>query len=259
MNFEPFGSGGLEQFSRAPSADDLSPALARSLWAGAKSGMRTSKYVAGTLAVLVSIPCLVLTFFAAGSGRGWGVPAYFNVAWAFCGVSMVAGGLVGAAVGLARGILTRLDLKEGNASNPTAIAPEKGGFYASSIKETTRDGRSTRSPRKLLRWLVGAFSVLVLLVYALAFRIGIYAGDKVDREIAAATAAAASDDPHWRIDDILVHRVPVLDTENSALLVTKAAAFLPKYGPDGRTPIHYSLRQKVKALSETPENVRIGD
>ena len=76
-----------------------------------------------------------------------------------------------------------------------------------------------------------ALGVLVLLSLAAAFLLGMVAGVLTDSEFARASSTADGDDPYWHIDDVFAHRAAVPDAENSASVVMKASALLPKYFP----------------------------
>ena len=86
---------------------------------------------------------------------------------------------------------------------------------------------------RLWPWLVGGPLVLLL---AVAFGTGVYLGRMVNHRLAAAIAAADRDDPYWRIDDLMAHREPVPDAENSALVVAEVLALLPENWPRARRP-----------------------
>ena len=73
--------------------------------------------------------------------------------------------------------------------------------------------------------------MLVLLSLAAAFLLGMVAGVLTDSEFARASSTADGDDPYWHIDDVFAHRAAVPDAENSASVVMKASALLPKYFP----------------------------
>jgi hypothetical protein len=90
------GSG--ENPSEASDASVARPGLARSSWRGARKGLRRSAYFAGAMSALLSIPGLALTFFAAGSGRGWGVLSFLLAGLGACALAVVLGGLLGAAL-----------------------------------------------------------------------------------------------------------------------------------------------------------------
>ena len=102
------------------------------------------------------------------------------------------------------------------------------------------------------RALGALVALLIFLVFAGAFVLGMYVGDKVDRELASAAAVADRDDPYWRIRDVLAHRATVPDAENAALVVTKAAGLLPKYGADGFTPTYSEFRKTTTYSSTRP-------
>src|SRR5262249_26471703 len=110
-------------------------------------------------------------------------------------------------------------------------------------------------------WVLGSLAWLVLVA---GFCAGMYIGRFVDRRLAAAIAAAARDEPHWRINDLVAHREPVPDDQNSALVVAEVVALLPKGWPGPSPPAPgQPLPAKTKAQhtleqgADAPENLRL--
>ena len=84
--------------------------------------------------------------------------------------------------------------------------------------------------RRYWPWLVGTPIVVVM---TLAYGAGVYLAHLVDHRLAEAIAAADRDDPNWRIDDLMEHREPIPDLENSALVVADVVSLLPENWPSG--------------------------
>jgi hypothetical protein len=74
-------------------------------------------------------------------------------------------------------------------------------------------------------WLVGVPLLLLLVGVSLTV---VSMRSTASGHLASAMAAADRDDPYWRLDDLLAHREQVPEAENSAPVVAKAAALLPK-------------------------------
>ena len=66
------------------------------------------------------------------------------------------------------------------------------------------------------------------MILAIAFGTGLYLWRIVNRRLADAIAAADRDDPYWRLDDLMAHRDPVPDEENSAIVVAEVLAMVPE-------------------------------
>ena len=90
-----------------------------------------------------------------------------------------------------------------------------------------------RPSRRRWPWLLG---VPVLFVLAVALLMWGYSRRMSKGRLADAIAAADRDDPNWRLDDLMAHREPVPDAENSALIVAKVLSLLPDYWPSGPKP-----------------------
>jgi hypothetical protein len=273
---------GATTFEPSPPTTGLIHGLLRSSWRGAKTGFRCTSYVIGPVAGLFFLAGLVICAFAAGTGRGLPlVPSYagpffgygpFWIGWGLPPILLrpiqlylgfaACGAIFGAGVGFAaalirwctRGTRTpawwaaahrpiRLFCRKPRAVTPAGIAP-------------------ARRRRRLWPWLVG---VSLFQVLAVAFGTGVYLGRMVDRRLAAAIAAADRDDPYWRLDDLMAHREPVPDAENSALVVAEALAHLPENWPRGPAPQPGAPRPPATEVEqafdrlETADNVRLDD
>ncbi len=103
-----------------------------------------------------------------------------------------------------------------------------------------------------------AFGVFAILLIGLSYVAGTLAGALVNQQLARATAQADRDDPYWRIADLLAHRVPVADAENSAPVVVKAAALLPEVMPDEFTKTFAFLKTCQERLNAVDDDCRLG-
>jgi hypothetical protein len=104
--------------------------------------------------------------------------------------------------------------------------------------------------------------LLVLAGYIAGFVLGRY----IDHRLELAIAEADRDDPYWRIDDVLAHRQPVADAENSALVLAKARPLLPEswpivpYKERATARITWIIAKSVfDQMTATADNVRLGD
>ncbi len=117
--------------------------------------------------------------------------------------------------------------------------------------------------RSLWLWLIGVPLLLLLVTVALTV---IYMRSTGNKSLATAVAAADRDDPYWRLDDLLAHREQVPDAENSALVVAKAVALLPKdwLNPRGRgtgapSDAARAAADAYERLATTSANVRLDE
>jgi hypothetical protein len=198
----------------------------------------------GPIAGLIELAGLVLTAFALGSGRGFGLHPSLLKVLGFYAFFALGGAFLGGLIG---------------AIGARIGPPRPGSRWASWWEWATRrrtvsrhSSRVTR--RRLWPWLIGVPVVLVLVA---AFVVGRAAGGAVDQRLARATAEADRDDPFWRLNDLLAHRRPVPDEENSAHVVDEALAYLPKGWPAGDRPAE--VQAAYKAASDTTDNVRLDD
>jgi len=108
--------------------------------------------------------------------------------------------------------------------------------------------------------------MVVLALLVTAFALGVYVGRLVDRRLADAISAADRDDPFWRFDDLMAHRDPVPDAENSALVVAEAVSRLPENWPsdpaadhEERKPPVSEVAKAYERLSKTADNMQLDD
>lgn len=255
--------------------------LLESTWHGMKAGFRCATYIAGPIAVLLLIPGLLVCAFAAGTGRGLPfaprqVGPFFGYGPFFAGLDVpgivrapigfylgcaLLGLLFGAGLGLLGGLARRLTRRPARRTPRWwAWLVRPRGRSRGEPSVTMPAGPTPLRRRRRWPWLVG---VPLALLLAVAFGAGVYAGRLVDRRLAAAIAAADRDDPDWRLDDLLAHREPVPEAENSALVVAEAVAQLPenwpsphRTAPGAPAPPPSPAQDAFDAL-ETAENVRL--
>jgi hypothetical protein len=252
-----------------PPVDAPRPSLLRSTWRGAKMGFRWTSYVAGPIAAVGLILILALVAFGVGAGRGWLfvpgwiVPPILLRPFGFYFACGLFGGFLGAVIGLIGGLILlalpgppSAAWREA-ANRPIRLLRRRQGAVAP--LEATR----SRDRRRRWAWLVG---VPVLLVLAAAFGTGAYLGRMVDHRLAAAISAADRDDPFWRLADLMAHRDPVPDAENSALVVAEALSLLPENwpaapppGPGESKPLPTEAEKAFDRLAATADNVRLDD
>ncbi len=124
---------------------------------------------------------------------------------------------------------------------------------------------SPPSPRRILLWpwLIGVPLVLCLIAGILSV-VSLRAAAR--QRLANAKSAATRDDPNWRLDNLLANREPVPDEENSALVVAKAVALLPKNwlnrvgqgtGPPSTGEI--TAADAYERLTKISPNIRLDD
>jgi hypothetical protein len=86
-------------------------------------------------------------------------------------------------------------------------------------------------PRRCWRFFVRLCFCLLGVLAALwvwaGFHTGGWLGRVVDRHLTDMIDDADRDDPNWRLGDLMAHREPVPNAENSAPIVARAAALLP--------------------------------
>ena len=165
--------------------------------------------------MLLVTPALAVTAFAMASGRGFGVSTYFLAGIVIFLGLLALGALLGAGAGLIGSLLA------GGKASPEVEAR----IARRQLIEAARKRRPKRWP-----WVVGVPLVIVLAAAAIA---GVYFGNKVNRRLAAAVAAADADDPNWRFEDLLAHRLRVPNNENSAMVLDEVCVSLPENWPAG--------------------------
>jgi hypothetical protein len=230
---KPYDSTPPETASDTTALDFPRLGALQAMHRGATRKIHRASYLAGAVAVLFLIPALAITLFGAGSGRGWGVPGFLLPGLGVCITAVAFSGVLGAVFGFFGWLVGRNNPKVRSAPPP----PKK------------------RS--KIVRWLRVVFAVIAVLLLALSYVAGMIVGDFVDQELARATAVADRDDPYWRIDDVLLHRAPVPDAENSAPVVVKAGAQLPPHMPDGRTRPFEFLKICHERLTAVDDDCRL--
>ncbi len=230
---EPYDSTRPEIASGATAAGSQPLSLPQAMRRRATRKIRRASYLAVRVAVLFLIPALMITLFGAGSGRGWAVPGFLLPAVGVCISAVAFSGVLGAVF----------------------------GFFGWLVGENHPKAESaTPPPRKrsrIRRWLRAAFVAIVILLLGLSYVLGMGVGEALKSGLAQATADADRDDPYWRIDDLLAHRVPVPDAENSAPVVVKAAALLPEVMADDLTKPFEFLRTCEWQLSVLDDDCRL--
>jgi hypothetical protein len=212
--------------------------------------------------LIALIPALSLICFGLGTGHGLVMPTFFFLAIGLFVEFIVLGGIVGALTGLIAGLIRKALQSPRNASAGTEEQPSHTvgcGGTTSLALDDVRIGNG-----RLLWTLIILLPTLV--VFAASFVAGAYVRSMVDGEMAAATRAADRDDPNWRWNDLLAHRMQVPDAENAALVVDEVLSLLPKgwmgnYKPlpgnDGKR--FGEVMEHFRALEATPANVRLND
>jgi hypothetical protein len=244
-------------------ADAPRPSLLRSSWRGPKTGFRLTSYVAGPIAGAGMLIGNALTAFGLGAGRGWFEPEIVSKAFLFYLIFAVWGAIFGAGFGLVGAVIRRVWPGACRASwwsvfhRPIHLSRRKPDPAAS-----VEVGSSGRPRRRWLRLV----SIPTLLILVMAFGGGVYLWKMVDRRLADAIAAADRDDPNWRFDDLMAHREPVPDEENSAIVLAEVLARIPESWPAGRKPVpgepappQTELMKAYDQMQATADNVRLDD
>ncbi|MFI5457719.1 MAG: hypothetical protein ACHRXM_19940 [Isosphaerales bacterium] len=268
-----------------------------SLWRGSKTGLKWLFYVAGSIFALPLIQGLALTAYGLGAGRGLVMPSMqpdvigFTVTCGELALIPICG--IGLIVFLVSLVLPRTRtnapsgfqrwrwpwLVIGSVFLLLAVSYWFGSYLGgiglilalvirrllrtrTASWSSTDDNTPLGYHRRRWPWLVGAW---VFLVLATAYGIGAVVGILIDYASAGEIAAADRDDPFWRLDDLMAHREKVPDAENSALIVKKVLALLPKDWPGPKpdpgeptTPLREAI-EVFERYSPTPENVRLDD
>jgi hypothetical protein len=93
-----------------------------------------------------------------------------------------------------------------------------------------------------------------------------YITSVVNRRLADAIATADRDDPYWRLNDLMAHREPVPDGENSAIVLADALDLLPDNWPalpnppaGQPKPAGSEVMKAYDQLTATPDNIRLDD
>jgi hypothetical protein len=217
-------------------------------------------WLVGPIAAGLLILGLALMALGAGSGRGWAVPRIATRALLIYLGSGLCGIILGAAIGLVRALIrrtrpgARLATWCAAANRPIRLFPRRRSPIAR-VETSPPPPRRHRWP-----WRV---AVAVLVVLATAFGAGVYLGRLVDRRLDDAIATADRDDPFWRLDDLMAHRDPVPDEQNSALVVAEALAKVPENWPAGPKPLPGEPMPEVMRaydrLDQSAANIRLDD
>jgi len=224
-----------------PTINSPRASLPRSTWNGAKIGVRWTSYIAGPISVVLITVCFLIAAFGLGSGHGWRMPAFLPGAFGFYVVFAGYGLVIGAVIGLVGALI-------GRALAGTRLASRRASSDRHGVQPLI--GTATAQHRRVWPWLVG---MAVLTLLAAAFSVGVVVASVVDRRLAEAIAAADRDDPNWRLEDLLAHRDPVRDDENSAIVLDQALSFLPENWWQGEgSKLH-------DRLSPIAANVRLDD
>ncbi|MDB5351367.1 MAG: hypothetical protein JWN86_2614 [Planctomycetota bacterium] len=104
-----------------------------------------------------------------------------------------------------------------------------------------------RKKRRLWLWLI---VVPILVLVTASAGAAVYFKRQIDRQLTRAIAEADRDDPNWRLPDLLAHRTPVPDPENSGPLVLSIAAEIPASWPPS---------DRIAGLSTVPPNALLTD
>jgi hypothetical protein len=207
--------------------------LLQAMHRGATRKIRRASYFAGAVAFLFLVAAIAITLFGAGSGRGWDVPGFLLPGLGVCVSAVAFSGVLGAVFAFFGWLVARNHPKVKSAPPPP------------------------RKRSRIVRWLPAASAVIAVLLLGLSYVAGMIVGDFVDQELSRATAVADRDDPFWRIDDVLAHRAPVPDAENSALVVAKADALLPPQMPVGPTRPFEFLKICHERLTAVDDDCRL--
>ncbi len=257
---EPAGiaPGATEAEANAPR-----PSVLRSSWRGAKRGFRWVSYVVGPMAAALLGLSLLFTQFGLATGGVLDLLTLVFGAIGFYVVSVLWGVVIGAVLGLIGGLVRQVW--------PGAFtfrASWWGAFHRpihlfGKGRDTAAPVAAARSGFRLWHWLV---IVPTLLMLVAALGAGIYLWRIVNRRLTDAIAAADRDDPYWRLDDLMAHREPVPDEENSALIVAEVLALLPadwlsapKPPPGVPTGSPTELMKAYDRMSATADNVQLDD
>jgi hypothetical protein len=247
-----------------PPTEPLREGLLWSSWRGAKLGIRCATYVIGPFAAVALLFYLALTALGLGSGRGHFVlPG--SMVLSVLGVYIVLAAwiaIIGAVIAWVFALWRRVrPAGRVSAWSTAANRPFRIWRWRRGSGALT-DRAPSRARRSLWPLLAG----VALLVLVVAFGAGAYLGGVVDRRLAAAIAGADRDDRFWRLDDLMAHREPVPDDENSAKVVARALSFLPENGPAGPAPPPgvpkpraSHAQEAFDRLNATADNVRLAD
>ncbi len=121
----------------------------------------------------------------------------------------------------------------------------------------------TKPPKRGCLWKVG---LPVLLLLAAVLGAVLYVKRGIDRRLADAIAAAERVDPYWRLDDLMAHREPVPQAENSAGVLSDALVLIPANWadvpgpqPGAPNPSPSKASKAYEFLDTTAANIRLDD
>ena len=256
-------SSGTTYGASESDADTPKPSLLRSACRGAKTGFKWTSYIVGPLAGVGMLLGNALTAFGLGAGRGWGEPTIVFQAFLAYVVFAVWGVIIGAGVGLIGALVGRVVPARSRASYGASL---QRPIYLLGRRPDPAAPVLTLSTGRRRRWWLRAVSILAILVLAVAFVVGVYLWRVVDRRLTDAIAAADRDDPFWRLDDLIAHREPVSDAENSALVVEQVLSSVPEGWPGGPRPLPgvpgappSDVMKANDRMLATPDDMRLDD
>jgi hypothetical protein len=237
------------------------PSLLKWSRRGAVAGFKGVSYVIGPIAVVMLGLGLVMDQLGLWMGGSEDVLKLVFLAVGFYVVSALYGAIIGAVVGPIVGLIVR--------AWPGAFRWSWWGAFRRPIR-LFGNGRDAAAPVAIAPSRFRLWHRLVIvptvLMLAAAIGTGIYLRRVVEGRLAEAMAAADHDDPYWRLDDLMAHREPVPDAENSALVLAEVLARVPEEWPSApRTPPGVPLLPPTEAwkafarMHDRVENVRLDD
>jgi hypothetical protein len=255
---------GIAPYTAEAEVDAPRPSLLRSAWRGAKTGFRLTSYIVGPIAGVGMLLGNALRAFGLGAGRGWGEPEIVSNAFLFYLIFAVWGAIFGAGFGLVGAVIRRVWPGAFRASGWSVFQRPVHLFGRRPDPAASVKGAPPGRPRRRWLRLVG---IPTLVILPIAFGTGIYLWRIVDRRLADAISAADRDDPYWRLDDLMAHRDPVPDEENSALIVAEVLSMVPEGWPKGpmptdgvpAPPLPTELMKADERMVTTADNVRLDD
>jgi hypothetical protein len=210
---------------------------------------------------------VIFGFFVAavglGAGGGVTVPLFVLVALVFYLAFALAGAILGALIGLIGGLIGFG--RPRTLTTPATDVQSRSAVVATDIRENGAPPPQPRPSflRRRWRWIAAGS---VLLILALGFVMGVDLRTRIDRRLARAIAAADRDDPYWRLDDLIARREPVPDSENSALVLARVLAILPRNWPgssrgvyDRPAPPPTGAAKALNELNAVPDNQRLDE
>ncbi len=244
------------------SPEDTRPGLLQSSWRGAVAGFKFVSYVIGPISALLLGLGLVATVLGLEPGGVWNVLRIVFGTIGGCVVSALSGGVIGAVVGLIGGVIVRIWPGASRLSSLSGAMHRPIRLFGKG-REKVVPVASAPSRFRVWHWVV-IVPTLVMLVAAIGT--GIYLWWIVEGQFAEVTVAADRDDPYWRLDDLMAHREPVPDEENSAPVVAEVLKRMPEgwpaapKGPPGTPPPPPTeVSKALERMHDRAENVRLDD